>query len=46
MPRHENLLGRKDQLLKAAYYEAARNEGEVANYLAQSVVAGSGKPKK
>ena len=42
----ENLLGRKDQLLKAAYYETARNEGEVANYLAQSVVAGSGKPKK
>ena len=42
----ENLLGRKDQLLKAAYYETARNEAEVANYLAQSVVAGSGKPKK
>ena len=42
----ENLLNRKDQLLKAAYYETARNEAEVANYLAQSVVAGAGKPKK
>jgi len=42
----ESLLNRKDQLLKAAYYETARNEAEVANYLAQSVVAGTGKPKK
>jgi len=42
----ESLLNRKDQLLKAAYYETARNEAEVANYLAQSVVAGAGKPKK
>jgi peptidyl-prolyl cis-trans isomerase SurA len=42
----ESLLNRKDQLLKAAYYETARNEAEVVNYLAQTVVAGAGKPKK
>jgi peptidyl-prolyl cis-trans isomerase SurA len=42
----ESLLNRKDQLLKAAYYETARNEAEVVNYSAQAVVAGAGKPKK
>jgi peptidyl-prolyl cis-trans isomerase SurA len=42
----ESLLNRKDQLLKAAYFEVARNEAEVTNYLAQSIVAGAGKPKK
>jgi len=42
----ENLLNRKDQLLKAAYYEVARNEAEVVNYLAASVVAGAGKPER
>jgi len=42
----ESLLSRKDQLLKAAYYETARNEAEVANYLAQGVVTGAGKSKK
>ncbi|MGH9657369.1 MAG: peptidylprolyl isomerase [Bryobacteraceae bacterium] len=39
----ETLLNRKDQLLKAAYYEAARNEARVVNYLARSVVEGAGK---
>ena len=34
----ETLLNRKDQLLKAAYYEIARNEAKVQNYLAQSVI--------
>ena len=34
----ETLLNRKDQLLKAAYYEMARNEAKVVNYLARSVV--------
>ena len=42
----DSLISRKDQLLKAAYYESARNEAEVVNYLAQSIVAGAGKPKK
>ena len=33
----ETLLNRKDQLLKAAYYEVARNEAKVTNYLAISL---------
>ena len=38
----ETLLNRKDQLLKAAYYEIARDEAKVVNYLAVSI-AGSDK---
>jgi peptidyl-prolyl cis-trans isomerase SurA len=34
----ETLMNRKDQLLKAAYYEVARNEAEVVNYLARQVI--------
>lgn len=33
----ETILNRKDQLLKAAYYEVARNEAKVVNYLATSI---------
>src|SRR5579871_653988 len=33
----ETLLNRKDQLLRAAYYEVARDEAKVVNYLANSV---------
>jgi peptidyl-prolyl cis-trans isomerase SurA len=33
----ELLLNRKDQLLRAAYYEVARNEADVANYLARQI---------
>jgi len=33
----ERLINRKDQLLKTAYYENARNEAKVVNYLAQSI---------
>jgi peptidyl-prolyl cis-trans isomerase SurA len=33
----ELLLGRKDQLLRAAYYEVARNDSEVTNYLARQI---------
>ncbi|MBZ5606819.1 MAG: peptidylprolyl isomerase [Acidobacteriia bacterium] len=33
----ETLLNRKDQLLRAAYYEVARDEVKVVNYLAQSI---------
>lgn len=41
----ETLLNRKDQLLKAAYYEVARNQARVVNYLAQRVVQTKGKMK-
>ncbi|MGI8741828.1 MAG: peptidylprolyl isomerase [Bryobacteraceae bacterium] len=34
----ETLLNRKDQLLRAAYYEVARNESKVVNYFAQSIL--------
>ena len=42
----ETLLNRKDQLLKAAYYETARNEAKVVNYLARTVVDNAGKAGK
>jgi peptidyl-prolyl cis-trans isomerase SurA len=35
----ETLLNRKDQLLRAAYYEVARNEAKVTNYLALSIAS-------
>jgi peptidyl-prolyl cis-trans isomerase SurA len=34
----ETLINRKDQLLKAAYYEVARNEAKVVNYFATRVM--------
>jgi peptidyl-prolyl cis-trans isomerase SurA len=42
----ERLMNQKDQLLRNAYYEVARNEAKVANYYANSIVEnrqGSGK---
>ncbi|MBI1786863.1 MAG: peptidylprolyl isomerase [Acidobacteria bacterium] len=39
----ETLRNRKDQLLKAAYYEVARNEAKVLNYLAKSVADAAAK---
>ena len=42
----ETLLNRKDQLLKAAYYEVARNDAKVVNYLARTVVDNAGKAAK
>jgi len=33
----ETLINRRDQLLKAVYYEIARNEAKVVNYFARSV---------
>jgi len=39
----ETLLNRKDQLLKSAYYEVARNNAKIQNYLAQSIVDGAKK---
>ena len=41
----ETLLNRKDQLLKAAYYEVAKNEAKVTNYLARNVIENAGKSK-
>lgn len=41
----ETLLNRKDQLLKAAYFEVARNEAKVENYFAQSVMGDPSKKK-
>ena len=35
----DTLINRKDQLLRAAYYEVARNEAKVANNYAQQVYA-------
>lgn len=40
----ETLLNRKDQLLRAAYYEVARNEAKVVNYFASKITENS--PKK
>ncbi len=34
----ETLINRKDQLLKAAYYEIARNEAKVVNYYANRII--------
>jgi peptidyl-prolyl cis-trans isomerase SurA len=39
----ETLLNRKDQLLKNAYYEVARNEAKVTNFLALSIAPTGGK---
>ena len=39
----ETLVNRKDQLLKAAYYEMARNEAKVVNYFANRI---AGNPEK
>jgi peptidyl-prolyl cis-trans isomerase SurA len=42
----ETLLNRKDQLLKAAYYEVARNATRVENFLARSILENAGKTSK
>jgi peptidyl-prolyl cis-trans isomerase SurA len=34
----ETLINRKDQLLKAAYYEVARNDAKVVNYFANRII--------
>jgi len=38
----ETIMNRKDQLLKAAYYEAARNDAKVVNYFARSILGKRG----
>jgi peptidyl-prolyl cis-trans isomerase SurA len=39
------LLNSKDQMLRAAYYETARNGAKIENYLARSVLENAGKAK-
>jgi peptidyl-prolyl cis-trans isomerase SurA len=39
----ETLVNRKDQLLKEAYYETARNEAKVTNYFAMGITADGAK---
>ncbi len=39
----ETLINRKDQLLKAAYYEVARNDAKVVNYFAARIVGNKDK---
>jgi peptidyl-prolyl cis-trans isomerase SurA len=39
----ETLLNAKDQLLKSAYYETARNGAKIENYLAQHILESPGK---
>lgn len=41
----DTLLNSKDQLLRAAYYETARNDAKIQNYLAKSIVDNAGKSK-
>ncbi|MEO7145942.1 MAG: peptidylprolyl isomerase, partial [Bryobacteraceae bacterium] len=41
----DTLINRKDQLLKAAYYEVARDNAKVVNYLAMSIAPGWSKKK-
>ena len=36
----------KDQLLKTAYYETARNEAKVVNYMSRTVFADASKAAK
>lgn len=42
---HDNLLNQKDQLLKAAYVETARDGAKIVNYLAQRIVDSATKSK-
>jgi peptidyl-prolyl cis-trans isomerase SurA len=41
----EAFINRKDQLLRAAYYEVARNEAKVINYFAEKISQSYGKTK-
>jgi peptidyl-prolyl cis-trans isomerase SurA len=38
----QTILNRKDQLLRAAYYEIARGDAQVVNYYAKSILDGRG----
>ncbi len=39
----EQLRGRREQLLKEAYYEAVRDEAKIENYYAEQILKDSGK---
>ena len=39
------LLNSKDQLLRTAYYESARNGAKIQNYMARSILENAGKTK-
>jgi peptidyl-prolyl cis-trans isomerase SurA len=39
----EQLRARREQLLKAAYYEVVRDEARIENYYAQQVLKSAGK---
>lgn len=39
----ETLVNRRDRLLRAAYYEMARNSAKVENYFAQAILEGKGR---
>ena len=41
----DTLLNSKDQLLRAAFYETARNDAKIQNYLAKNIVDNAGKTK-
>jgi peptidyl-prolyl cis-trans isomerase SurA len=42
----QTLLGNKDQLLKTAYYETARNEAKIVNTMSKTIFADASKPEK
>ena len=42
----ETLINRSDQLLRAAYYEVARNEAKVENYYALDIIETKGAPSE
>ncbi len=42
----ETLLSRKDQLLKTAYYETARNEAKIVNNMSKAIFADAAKDAK
>jgi peptidyl-prolyl cis-trans isomerase SurA len=41
----DTLINRKNQLLQSAFYEVARNEAKVQNYLARGIVQNAGQSK-
>jgi peptidyl-prolyl cis-trans isomerase SurA len=41
----DGLRGRKEQLLRNAYYEVARDEAKIVNYFSESILESKGKTK-
>ena len=42
----QQLRERREQLLRAAYYEVVRDEAKIENYLAEDLLKNSANPKK